>query len=503
MFLNEDIVAEILKLVRQRDAISLISVNVWVRTTFSARFSIPTLDQMKFVDMFDEGHNIILSGAAGCGKSFCVDFIRKHRQNVMITASTGTAANLIKGRTIDSFMMKMRFRDPRYFKLSPVEVAVRTIVIDEVSMFGHAKLLDLDLLLRKWYEPKKVFGGLQMVLVGDFLQLPPVQDDCFLYSPYLPSFAFRFVYLRQAKRQKSKDFLKMLNEVRLGKVSRHTLDVVEQMTKTEFPEDIVATLLVGTNKEAREYNRRELSELDGDVVTYQSALMISDGFTNELSFRLSTEPIELKVGAHVMLLINLDVSEGLTNGTQGRVVGFSDGFPLVKFNGVEDQVLVRNYVETLKQKVYADHTVPIDTYINKAETLDKLYEFKVETAIHSKIPLTLSWAVTIHKVQGKTIDYGIVDCKRVWVPGHFYVAMSRFIDASRVKVIGFQQKCVQVDRHIVAQLCNLVHGQPQARVTKAKPAYEAHLKIYKGLKHVGLTAVEAKTSFAANNDKIS
>lgn len=475
--LNQDVIRIIFNYIKSHnDQVSFMDTCKLTRMTLIEFYKIPTDEQLNFLKLFDEGKNIILCSAAGCGKTFCVNFLRRKRSfGCVFSASTGTAANLIEGCTIDSFITKLK----HIKSLNEELERLKTVVIDEVSMMGHTRFLEMDIILRKWYNRKKPFGGLQIVLVGDFLQLPAIQDTCLLYSPYMRFFNFSFVYLKTMKRQKDEHFIKILNYIRVGIVNKNVSDLIHELEDTEFIDDgILPTILVGTNKEANEYNLERLKKLEDNERTFLSKVDFSQGFYGEVSFKLPTENIILKIGAQVMLLVNLDVKTGLTNGAQGIVLQFVNGLPLVKFTNGKIKV-IGEYTEIIKKRKLANGDLSLDNLIDNAETMEDLHKPQYEYARHIRIPLRLSWASTVHKLQGKTIERGIIDCSKIRVAGHFYVALSRFPNKKNVKIINFNDKCIVADNTLILQLHSFYKGLPQYKMCPPIPNYEIRVGILK------------------------
>jgi len=402
--------------------------------------------------VIDRGESVFLTGNAGTGKTFLLRVIihelqmKLKRKTVVVTASTGIAAGNIGGVTLHSFagvkfgngspaalVGDMRSRNRTLWKRAKV------LVIDEVSMVDGNFLDTLDKvaqLLRN--DSEKPFGGLQVVLCGDFFQLPPVSVNRPLeaweakkgvgWEAKPVKFAFeadcweritpRKFVLRHVYRQSEQQFLTLLDEVRHGRLSADSVALLDEcMRKPEGADDgIQPTQLFSKNEAADEVNQRELARLGKEVFTHeaQDEVMMEGLFGEGGLDRWCPFPktVDLAVGAQVLLLKNMNRLKpaGLVNGALGIVTRFSheeDGgrLPFVKFK--------------IPASVNEEHELLIKP---EKWTCD----FGEETvAERTQLPLRLAWAMTIHKSQGMTIPKLQVSLKDVFEPGMAYVALSR------------------------------------------------------------------------------
>ncbi len=379
------------------------------------------------------GH-IFVTGKAGTGKSTLLQYFRHRTQKtIAVLAPTGVAAINIKGQTIHSFFQFKPDITPDAVIDLPVRRKKRdmyrtldAIVIDEISMV-RADLLDcVDTLLRIYGpKPDTPFGGVQMIFFGDLYQLPPVvsreEADIFktVYpTPYffsakaLANLELDIFELRKIYRQTDERFIHLLNAVRTDTLEVHHLSAFNTRVNavTVFtPEDFYIAL-TSTNALAEKINSERLKSLKAPVRVYNGA--VAGEF--ERKAMPTSESLELKVGAQVMLLNN-DAEKRWVNGSLGVVVAIRQQ------PAGEDVILVRLENGT---------TVEVKNY---SWEISQYYFNEEAQALASKVvgyftqyPLKLAWAVTIHKSQGQTFSKVIIDIGwGTFAHGQMYVALSR------------------------------------------------------------------------------
>jgi len=409
-----------------------------------------TEEQRGVLDFLLRGENVFLTGGGGVGKSYLLSFIDsefpgmmqrlqerqgvKHPRlpRVQMCALTGCAALLLghKAKTLHSWagiglgkgtVQELALKIRRNRKVMKHWLLTDLLVIDEVSMLT-AELLDkLNELAKKLRGNRAPFGGLQLLLVGDFFQLPPVHrgDDAAGFA--FESEAWRegiraCIELTQIQRQKDEGFQKILKEARCGALSKESCEILRGLEGREWRRNkIKPTLLFPRRAEVELVNETNLRALTGRRETYKARLAYDgkmprgfvesdEGFQQALT-RMDTEAayskeLILMQDSQVMLIANVDPAAGLVNGSRGVVVGFcaATGLPMVEFlNGV--------------RRPMGTHAWPIEEYPFAART---------------QIPLRLAWAVTIHKSQGSTLDSALVDIGAGnFEYGQAYVALSR------------------------------------------------------------------------------
>jgi len=378
--------------------------------------------------------SVFITGRAGTGKSTLLDYFRHNtKKKVVVLAPTGVAALNVSGQTIHSFFgFRPDITLDRVKKLPAGKRSLiknlEAIIIDEISMV-RADLLDcVDRALRINREfPELPFGGLQMILIGDLYQLPPVVTNSerpafslHYESPYFfsarafndPNFELEFVELEKVFRQKEEDFLELLNAIRNRSISDEQLARLNARCLPDFvpPEDRFYITLTSTNEAADRLNEEKLEKLPGHGRRYMGH--ISGNFDQDSL--PAARILALKEGAQVMLLNN-DAFDRWVNGSIGRVE------EIIEAEDKPDVVMVRLLNGSL-----------VDVLPHEWEIFEYDYDRKKNkiisrvTGTFTQYPLRLAWAVTIHKSQGKTFDRVVVDIGRgTFAPGQVYVALSR------------------------------------------------------------------------------
>jgi ATP-dependent DNA helicase PIF1 len=392
------------------------------------------------------GRNIFLTGAGGTGKSHTIRAICEWATEAgiryAVTAMTGCAALLLGlgAKTLHSWAGIGLARDPPHQLAEAVRQNKRAarrwldtqlLIIDEVSMMTPDLLEKLDLVARRVRKrPTVRFGGLQVLLAGDFCQLPPVTKSVDVSgSTETPKFVFEMqlwteliddtVELIELRRQLDPVFQQILTEARMGALTPESIHVLEERMNLPWQDnEIKPTLLFTRNAEVDTINRRNMEVLDGDRRTYEVQTVVMDKPGKKATLvspddpdvvaaleRLDTdapyEPkLELCVGAQVMLIVNMDQDIGLVNGSRGVIKSYTmGGLPIVQFLSCKEPIIVDRASWWL-----ADY----------------------EGIGRSQIPLKIAYAVTIHKAQGATLDSALVDIgSSTFEFGQAYVALSR------------------------------------------------------------------------------
>ena len=368
------------------------------------------------------GGNILITGPAGTGKSALLNYLRGQYPDMPVTASTGIAALNVGGCTIHSWAalgvgqkpakdIAKALNDRRNNVWYAMKKSKR-LAIDEVSMID-AELFDkLDEVLRLVRLSSEPFGGLQLILFGDFLQLPPVGTDGravrFAFeSRAWASARVRVCLLTQVMRQRDELFAGVLSRVRVGDTSEEVRSVLRPRIHAEDTNPAVAPVTLATHNEiADRINVEKLAAIQAPEVTWEAQDWADGEFSKQALERncIALKTLILKVGASVMLLKNIDPAEGLVNGALGEVVEirkgeFRGGIPVVKFlNGVVREMEPQTWELRRNDEVLADR---------------------------KQIPLRLSYAISIHKSQGMSLDKVRVHLANCFADGQAYVAMSR------------------------------------------------------------------------------
>lgn len=400
-----------------------------------------TKEQEQVLSLCLSGRSVCVLGYAGTGKSLLLRRVVKEFASrgikYAVTASTGIAAVSIEGRTIHSWSGLALFEDKPINKMVLAMGAValenvRTtdvLLLDEISMVSPFMIDTMDNVFRLVRSNHTtVFGGLRVIFFGDFAQLPPIESGKGRGEYAFESKAWdllfplpdQIVQLTRVMRQSSSTpedmaFLRSLEEMRAGMLSSESLTFLNSLRRPVSGGDgIVPTTLYSTNHEVDADNQRELEKLPGQAITFV-ATETGPRAGREILQKNCRAPLELvlKVGAQVVLLKNLDVENGLANGSRGVVVGFIEpGFvgPVIRF--------VSGLTISFAQQTPFSVSVPN----GKATRL--------------QFPLRLAWAITTHKSQGMTLDRVKVNLERAFAPGQAYVAFSRVRSPDGLELSG-------------------------------------------------------------------
>lgn len=364
------------------------------------RFIIPNEQQWEVLAMVEnpEIHRILVTGPAGTGKSYLIRAISRKYPDTMITSTTGISAHAVDGSTIHSQFRHISDHD--------------IVIVDEISMMGSR-------LYEKIMKHVRRRTNVKLIFFGDFLQLPPVMDVS-LIDVLTTLSDFRHIDLTRIMRQKDKDFRSRLEKIRIGKYKKD--DVDRFLTEDMYAEDSAILRLYCTRKRVKKWNLDKFHELDTPIVHFPVMTIRDDFYLDESDFRI--QDIDLRIGCRVMLMFNLNVKRGLTNGARGYVIGFTvDDNVLVDFDNI-GVVVVKTHIES-KVRQYVDAQGEITWLINQREG----------------IPLCLAWSMTVHKCQGMTINEPyVVDLSDSFHERLCYVALSRATRPEYIKLIGYKHK---------------------------------------------------------------
>lgn len=394
------------------------------------------MDQALALEIMHAGEHVLLTGPAGSGKTFVLNqFIRQAKtdgKHVAVTATTGLAATHLGGSTIHSWsgigihdFLQEDFED--YLLKSRRDIIETTdiLVIDEVSMLHDYRLDMVDTVARTVRDDPRPFGGIQVILCGDFFQLPPVnrndsrQGRFVVGSEAWDSLSPVICYLEEQHRQNDDKFLEILNALRAGDIRRKHAETLLEKVGHELEHDEV-TELHTVNVDVDRINQVQLQKIDGEAKTYQMLTTGSENYVASLKRScLALETLVLKKGALVMAIKN-SPDRKYVNGSLGKVTGFEKGsdYPIVElFNG---------RVVTMKPESW------------------ELRDGDKKRAGLSQIPLRLAWAITVHKSQGMTLDAARIDLRKAFVEGMGYVALSRVRSLDTLSLIGINQMALKI-----------------------------------------------------------
>ncbi len=385
--------------------------------------------------------NIFITGHAGTGKTTLLKkVVASTNKNTLVAAPTGVAAINAGGVTLHSllhlpttaFIPSFEECDPalfsnrhfllRHLKLSKEKISLlrhlETLILDEASMVRSDWLDAVDFVLQTVRNNPRPFGGVQMVIIGDLFQLPPVMPDSeweilkhYYHSPYFfdsliwPKANAVCVELKETYRQKEKRFIRLLNNIRHGCPDEEDWRLLSQRYDPAFEPSDEFILLTTHNHKADRVNSKKLEELTGRTCSYKAEI---EGDFPEHLYPCDRE-LTIKKGTRVMFIRN-DTSGGLYyNGLTATVVSLSPDHLLVQTD--EGREL------NVKKHTWENFHYYIDSYTGRIG--------KQRTGSFRQYPLRLAWAVTIHKSQGLTFDRVVIDAERSFAPGQVYVALSR------------------------------------------------------------------------------
>lgn len=429
-------------------------------------------EQQIAFDKYVQGHNIFITGPGGAGKSELIRMIYKHAnsrfKDIYVTALTGCASILLncKAKTLHSWagiglgnatieQLIMKIKKNKFLKTCWKETDI--LVVDEVSMLSLKLFNMLNDIGKAVRGSQKPFGGIQLIFSGDFYQLPPVGD---YLEPDTQRFCFESddwnsvfhrdcqIELKKIFRQTDEIYSTILNQIREGRIKKKSNELLLEYVGREIDPHLVAepTKLYPTKNKVEQINIYKMSALHGEEkeykIKYLKDLEMTKGekevrrqFTEqdikiELDFLagnlMCEKEMKIKIGAQVMCIINIKSDAGdilICNGSQGIVKEFCEitGCPKVKYNNGIEMVMTRHAWES-----------------------DKIPGIGI-----SQVPLILSWALTIHKSQGATLDAAEIDVgSGIFECGQTYVALSRVKSLNGLYLTSFDVKRIRINKKV-------------------------------------------------------
>lgn len=439
------------------------------------------MKQSTALNILKTGQNVFLTGQAGAGKTYVLNqylhYLRAREIAVAVTASTGIAATHINGLTIHSWsgigiLDELTMKDVTRIKKRPVIYEriknTKVLIIDEISML-HRKQLDMvnhiTQIIRENLQP---FGGLQLIVAGDFFQLPPIgrteetnrEKFAFMAESWL-SANFQICYLSEQHRQQLSlendntqlSLIDILNQIRSQQFNQYTMPTLLATAQHNLAES--RTRLYTHNLNVNKINEEELAKLTTQSMTYHSFSEGDEKLIDTLKKSMRNTPeLTLKIGAKVMFIKN-NSELNVSNGTMGVVVDFAE----INHEGQENHLLESNQQisnnDDNKEKVLDNQSkktkFPVIRLNDGREVIAEYDVWQIDDeegdtlAAYYQIPLTLAWAITIHKSQGMTLDSAEVDLSKTFENGQGYVALSRLKQLSGLRLLGINQLSLQLD----------------------------------------------------------
>ena len=407
-------------------------------------FVIVKMDQTQALNVLMSCENVFLTGEPGSGKTHTISLFMDNLKSIGVryafTASTGLAASHLDGRTIHSLAgigISRNIKDSQARSIANKPwikeclTKIDVLIIDEISMLDAVTLTDVDNVVR--YARRNLeqpFGGLQVVLVGDFFQLPPVpekgEEPVYAFeSEVWQELDLKVCYLNEQHRQSDIRLEDILASIRSGEdVSEEYKEIIRNCSLNTEPE----THLYTHRRDVDAMNRNELAKLPGDTKIYVMRTAGDERLIIGLKKNCpSPERLMLKVGAVVMFTRN-ETCLGYVNGTIGKVIQIDD------------------------------NDLPVVETVDGKEIQPEMATWSVEScngqgvkicASITQVPLKLAWAITVHKSQGMSLDQASIDLNNAFVPGQGYVAISRVRNLDGLHVQGANEMTFRVDPKVV------------------------------------------------------
>ncbi len=425
-------------------------------------------------DKFKNGENLFITGSAGTGKSLLIQQMVKYSndagKNIQVCALTGCAAVLLESCnaiTIHSFSGIGYMNSPddkildkvyKNFKAKKMWKLTDILVVDEVSMMSKRMFELLEKIGRMLRNKSGYFGGMQVIFTGDFFQLPPISDDgeketpfCFESEHWFDVFLSKnHIELNHIFRQNDPQYIEILTKARRGIMDDSSIEILKGCINRPADNAHAITQLFPLKNKVDTINRMMFSKIRENIVEFiykvdfNAKTYVNEGKLIErhilekcgelseefkqreveklLSANNLVKELDLKKGAVVMCTKNIDVANGICNGSQGIIEDFHPDGPIVRFNNGIRQVI--NYFSVQSSEY--------------------------PTIVLSQVPICLAWAMTIHKIQGITLDNAMIDVgNSVFEYGQTYVALSRIKSLAGLYLINFDAKKIKANPKVI------------------------------------------------------
>lgn len=402
------------------------------------------MNQSTALNILKAGKNVFLTGSAGAGKTYTlnqyIQYLKLRKVPVAVTASTGIAATHMNGMTIHTWAgigikdqlnsNDLKSLKERKYLRDHIE-KTKVLIIDEVSML-HARQLNLvNQVLKYFKETDEAFGGIQVIVAGDFFQLPPVgkPDEtnrdkfAFMSEAWLEA-NFNICYLTEQHRQQDNDLNIILNELRAGQVSARSTELLKKTREQALEADI--TRLFTHNMDVDGINQQHLDSIPAKAKIFTAEVNGNDKLVMTLKSAVrAPEELVLKKDAKVMFVKN-NFDNGYINGTLGVISDF-----------VKDEDY--GWLPEVTLRDGSTLIVEPETWAVENESGKPIASFK-------QIPLRLAWAITVHKSQGMTLEAAEIDLTQTFEKGQGYVALSRLKSLEGLRLLGLNQNALELDR---------------------------------------------------------
>lgn len=389
-----------------------------------------TPSQLKALKYLNSDYNVFITGGGGVGKSFLINYYKKHHgRKTPVVSSTGAAAVLVNGRTLHSFFSLGTMTEDFHIIIERIYdndktfnrlVKLTEIIIDEVSMISGKTLNMIDEIMKTVKDNQLPFGGVRVICVGDFYQIPPIEkisgkpDYCFISQSWRNA-KFIPIELKEFRRQDDREFLSVLNNIRIGICTDHDDKYIKAHT-LKPNEEFEGTRIFGKKDKVNEYNMKKLEEIDSPAKEFITEFKGDHKSIEKLRRNLPIEDvIRLKLGALVMIRVNDHKNNEYVNGTMGKIVAMNNEYVLVKKIADGEVVRINKYTLELKD---ADQNV---------------------IASAKNIMISIAYAITVFKSQGSSIDRCIIDFTQTWGGEQVYVSLSRLKSPEGLRVVGWRR----------------------------------------------------------------
>lgn len=424
-------------------------------------------EQQELFNLLLSGTNIFITGSGGCGKTYVIKkFVEYYKENIennksklYVTSTTGTSALLLNGMTIHSYCgiglgdkdikyYIYKFNQKRYSYIKNRWLNTKVLIIDEISMMNPELFQKIDTIAQYIRKNNNPFGGMQLIVSGDFCQLPPIDCNkyCFEANNWNECIKINF-YLHKNMRMNTEDnenkqFIKLLENIRLGNINDEDKELLNKCVNKKIDDlyDITPTILFSKKKNVQDYNKTKLQELlinNYETKTFESTITYSKKITEEQE-KIYRDKINktyniddyliLTINTQIMLTIN-KLDENLSNGSRGIIIGFNP-YPIIQFyNGIITTIYPNEWI----------------------------FEEDNNIITKKQLPLIHAWSITIHKSQGMSIDCLITDIgSSIFECGQIYVALSRVKNIKYLSIKKIDYSKIKINNKILNFYKNLV-----------------------------------------------